>query len=190
MGSGQLSMCCIVLYCIVLYALYITFYIWGLNCFHRKKANNLVLGIEDVIVVLGLVILPQNRLFRQTIIPSFVSLCVIDAVTYGHIVNSCPYKNTVDVVELKGKHLLQVFEQVASLYDENKPRGSFLQVSGIFLISSSFFFSYRMHAVQMLWSLKATANEEPMFRKQMFRRLRPQETSVAEDSLPGKQKCS
>ncbi|XP_068698294.1 snake venom 5'-nucleotidase-like isoform X1 [Montipora foliosa] len=64
-------------------------------------------------------------------ITASIDVSAKDAVTYGHIVNSCPYKNTVDVVELKGKHLLQVFEQVASLYDENKPRGSFLQVSGL-----------------------------------------------------------
>ena len=55
-----------------------------------------------------------------------------DNVTYGHIANSFPYKNTVDIVELKGKDLVQVFEQVASLYDESKPSASFLQVSGTF----------------------------------------------------------
>lgn len=55
-----------------------------------------------------------------------------DAVTYGHIDNSFPYKNTVDLVELKGEDLVNVFEQVASLYDETKPSASFLQVSGIF----------------------------------------------------------
>lgn len=53
-----------------------------------------------------------------------------DNVTYGHIANSFPYKNTVDIVELKGKDLMLVFEQVASLYDESNPSASFLQVSG------------------------------------------------------------
>lgn len=57
-----------------------------------------------------------------------------DAVTYGHIANSFLYKNTVDLVELKGRDLIQVFEQVASLYDESKPSASFLQVSGIFTL--------------------------------------------------------
>ncbi|KAJ7363701.1 hypothetical protein OS493_009864 [Desmophyllum pertusum] len=54
-----------------------------------------------------------------------------DAITYGHIVNSFPYRNTVDMVELKGEDLIQVFEQVASKYDKTKPSMSFLQVSGI-----------------------------------------------------------
>ena len=54
-----------------------------------------------------------------------------DTVTCGHIVNSVPFKNTVDLVELKGKDLVQVFEQVASMYDETKPSDSFLQFSGI-----------------------------------------------------------
>ena len=64
---------------------------------------------------------------------SFHSICSFstDAVTYGHIANSFPYKNTVDLVELKGKDIVQVFEQVASMYDEKKPSPSFLQVSGI-----------------------------------------------------------
>lgn len=52
----------------------------------------------------------------------------------GYIANSFPYKNTVDIVELTGKDLVQVFEQVASMYDENNPSVSFLQVSGIILI--------------------------------------------------------
>ena len=58
--------------------------------------------------------------------------CYTDNITYGHIANSFPYKNTVDIVDLKGKDLVQVFEQVASLYDESNPSASFLQVSGTF----------------------------------------------------------
>lgn len=46
--------------------------------------------------------------------------------------NSCPSRNVLDVVELRGKDLLQVFEKVASSYDENKPSPTFLQVSGNF----------------------------------------------------------
>ena len=48
--------------------------------------------------------------------------------------NSFPYRNIVDLVELKGEDLAQVFEQVASLYDKDKPDISFLQVSGIFIL--------------------------------------------------------
>ena len=48
--------------------------------------------------------------------------------------NSFPYRNIVDLVELKGEDLAQVFEQVASLYDKEKPDISFLQVSGIFIL--------------------------------------------------------
>ncbi|XP_067049107.1 5'-nucleotidase-like isoform X2 [Acropora muricata] len=54
-----------------------------------------------------------------------------DVVTFGDIVNSCPSRNVLDVVELRGKDLLQVFEKVASSYDENKPSPTFLQVSGL-----------------------------------------------------------
>lgn len=53
-----------------------------------------------------------------------------EAVTYGYVVNSFPYRNTVDIVELTGKDLTLVFEQVATLYDKNDPSNSFLQVSG------------------------------------------------------------
>ena len=63
----------------------------------------------------------------------FLSLIFSDTITYGHIINSFPYKNTVDLVELKGKDLLKVFEQVASMYSKRNPSVSFLQVSGILL---------------------------------------------------------
>ena len=63
----------------------------------------------------------------------FFSLIYLDTITYGHILNSFPYKNTVDLVELKGTDLLKVFEQVASMYSKRKPSVSFLQVSGILL---------------------------------------------------------
>ena len=42
----------------------------------------------------------------------------------------------MDLVELKGQDLVQVFEQVASMYDKTKPSDSFLQVSGIFSLYS------------------------------------------------------
>lgn len=57
----------------------------------------------------------------------FLLLCHID-VTIGDVVNSCPFRNMVDAVELKGKDLLQVFELSASKFGT----WGFLQVSGIF----------------------------------------------------------
>ena len=57
--------------------------------------------------------------------------------------NSFPYRNIVDLVELKGEDLAQVFEQVASLYDKDKPDISFLQVSGIFI------FCFKYHTKNM-----------------------------------------
>lgn len=54
-----------------------------------------------------------------------------DFVTYGHIYNSFPYKNTVDMVELKGEDLVALFESVVAQYDKDQPKGSFLQVSGL-----------------------------------------------------------
>ena len=50
--------------------------------------------------------------------------------TYGHIYNSFPYKNTVDMVELKGEDVIALFESVVAHYDKDRPMGSFLQVSG------------------------------------------------------------
>ena len=60
-----------------------------------------------------------------------------ETVTYGYVVNSFPYRNTVDIVELTGKDLTLVFEQVATLYDKNDPSNSFLQVSGNCVLFSS-----------------------------------------------------
>lgn len=48
-------------------------------------------------------------------------------VTLGDVVNSSPYRNMVDAVELKGKDLLQLFELSASKFGT----GGFLQVSGV-----------------------------------------------------------
>lgn len=58
--------------------------------------------------------------------------------------NSFPYRNIVDLVELKGEDLAQVFEQVASLYDKDKPDISFLQVSGTYILC------FKYHTVKIL----------------------------------------
>ena len=68
---------------------------------------------------------------------SRLSFSYTEAVTYGYVVNSFPYRNTVDIVELTGKDLTLVFEQVATLYDKNDPSNSFLQVSGNCVLFSS-----------------------------------------------------
>lgn len=72
--------------------------------------------------------------FQYRFVSDIYGFYYTDNVTYGYIANSFPYKNTVDIVELKGKDLVQVFEQVASKYDESNPDASFLQVSGTFTL--------------------------------------------------------
>ena len=84
-----------------------------LNCFNSKD------NLSEVITNLPR---PQNI--------HFVSLIYSNTITYSHVLNSFPYKNTVDLVELKGTDLLKVFERVASMYSKRKPSVSFLQVSG------------------------------------------------------------
>ena len=82
--------------------------------------------IKGVVITLAL-----TAFLRITRFCNFI-FYLIDPVNYIHVTNSLPYyKQTVDVVELKGKDLRKVFEQVASVYDKDKPSKSFLQVSGI-----------------------------------------------------------
>ncbi|KAK3749568.1 hypothetical protein QZH41_019711 [Actinostola sp. cb2023] len=52
-------------------------------------------------------------------------------ITYGHMFNSLPYGNTIDLVEMRGVDLKNVLEHSVSAYDTKNPRGSFLQVSGL-----------------------------------------------------------
>ena len=75
----------------------------------------------------------------------FLSLCHID-VTLGDVVNSCPFRNMVDAVELKGKDLLQVFELSASKFGT----WGFLQVSGIFLFLFTIIEQLPNHTVKLL----------------------------------------
>lgn len=49
------------------------------------------------------------------------------------ILTLAPFQNTVDIVELKGRHVRAMFEHSVSQYDPAglDPNGRFLQVSGI-----------------------------------------------------------
>lgn len=83
----------------------------------------------DVLFFVEIRLLTDNVRFNDERNPKrfFLSLCYTD-VTLGDVVNSSPYRNMVDAVELKGKDLLQLFELSASIFGT----GGFLQVSGNF----------------------------------------------------------
>lgn len=83
----------------------------------------------DVLFFVEIRLLTDNVRFNDERNPKrfFLSLCYTD-VTLGDVVNSSPYRNMVDAVELKGKDLLQLFEVSASKLGT----GGFLQVSGNF----------------------------------------------------------
>lgn len=85
----------------------------------------------DVLFFVEIRLLTDNVSFNGERNPKrfFLSLCYTD-VTLGDVVNSSPYRNMVDAVELKGKDLLQLFELSASKFGT----GGFLQVSGNFLL--------------------------------------------------------
>eukprot|EP00112_Aurelia_sp_Birch-Aquarium-sp1_P017214 Seg397.28 transcript_id=Seg397.28/GoldUCD/mRNA.D3Y31 product=5'-nucleotidase protein_id=Seg397.28/GoldUCD/D3Y31 len=52
-------------------------------------------------------------------------------IQYEDIKNSFPYENNLDIVDLPGSVLMEVLEKSASFFDEKKPSGSFLQMSGL-----------------------------------------------------------
>ena len=58
-------------------------------------------------------------------------LLFAEFIQYEDIKNSFPYTNKLDIVDLSGSVLMEVLEKSASFYDEKKPSGSFLQMSGI-----------------------------------------------------------
>lgn len=41
-----------------------------------------------------------------------------------------PFRNTIDIIEIRGNNLIQVFERSVSNYDSEQLDGAFLQVSG------------------------------------------------------------
>lgn len=53
--------------------------------------------------------------------------------TMADLYNTLPFANTVELIRLKGKHILQVLERsvVDIEYNTDDPHGKFLQVSGI-----------------------------------------------------------
>ena len=46
-----------------------------------------------------------------------------------------PYGNTIDRVQLKGEHLLEVIEIAVDGYEEGSPIGTLLQVSGRYVFN-------------------------------------------------------
>ena len=47
-----------------------------------------------------------------------------------------PYGDTIDKIELKGVHLLEVLEHSVAAIEDGKPSGAFLQVSGSWPVSA------------------------------------------------------
>ncbi|ELT88815.1 hypothetical protein CAPTEDRAFT_124269 [Capitella teleta] len=51
--------------------------------------------------------------------------------TFGDLISICPFGNTMDMIEIKGKHLLEALEHSVVDYDVDLQHGKFLQVSGL-----------------------------------------------------------
>lgn len=51
-------------------------------------------------------------------------------ITIGDIANVLPFGNTVDVLELRGIHLLEALENAVIMFDLDTLDGRFLQVAG------------------------------------------------------------
>lgn len=52
-------------------------------------------------------------------------------ITYGDIIQTQPYRNTLETIQLQGRHLLAALENSVSKVDPDGPSGRFLQVSGL-----------------------------------------------------------
>lgn len=61
----------------------------------------------------------------------FFNVCISD-ITYGEMVTSQPFSNTVDFGQLQGKHIKEVLEQSAGAFDNARVLSDLklLQVSG------------------------------------------------------------
>ena len=57
-------------------------------------------------------------------------LSFVEPITSGHILSVLPFGNTADILELKGRHLLDALEHSVHNYNPQFPAGAFLQVSG------------------------------------------------------------
>ncbi|XP_071955987.1 snake venom 5'-nucleotidase-like, partial [Antedon mediterranea] len=73
----------------------------------------------------------SNASIAMTTAGSIQSSIKPGQVTVANIRSTFPYGNTIDVIELKGKHLLQTLEHSVIEHNNQTGSGDFLQVSGI-----------------------------------------------------------
>ncbi|XP_070560027.1 5'-nucleotidase-like [Ptychodera flava] len=52
-------------------------------------------------------------------------------ITFGDLLNTLPYDDTIDILDIQGKYLLEALEYSVSTYDGVTPIGRFLQLAGI-----------------------------------------------------------
>ena len=78
--------------------------------------------------------------FDQWIRSNFLNYFVIHPtgpITIGQLTRMLPYGDTIDKVDLKGVHLLEVLEHSVAAIGDGKPNGAFLQVSGLWPVVST-----------------------------------------------------
>ena len=51
-------------------------------------------------------------------------------ITINDLLLNMPYGNTIDVLELKGKHILDMLEHSVKRYEDSGNAGEFIQLSG------------------------------------------------------------
>ena len=78
--------------------------------------------------------MPTCRYLTQTHIFYIYTLSTGD-ISIGDVITVLPFRNTVDIVEMKGKHVLGMLENSVAYYstESDKLFGGFLQVSGKYL---------------------------------------------------------
>lgn len=59
-----------------------------------------------------------------------VFLPISGPITMEDVLTVVPFRNGIDIISLKGEHLLATLEHSVSLYLPDAPEGRFLQVSG------------------------------------------------------------
>ena len=57
---------------------------------------------------------------------------ITGSITFADVAQTFPFGNTVDLIELAGKDLIEVFEHSVEDYDTCAKHGKFLQVAGYF----------------------------------------------------------
>ncbi|KAK3789426.1 hypothetical protein RRG08_010619 [Elysia crispata] len=86
-------------------------------------------------------------------------------ITVGDAIKVQPFRNTVDIVELRGESVLKILEHAASLWSEESDRlfGGFLQVSGMRIVyDMSQATGSRVIDVQMMCSKCSIPHFEPL----------------------------